>query len=157
MNKAAKIFIYFLLGAIAILIVYIIVTGKKEKGLPPSQKTANPNNNNNPNINTDNTDASAAGIDTNTTPTPINNTVIPIGANVYAGEDLLNVYNDCFPSQSNIYGTYKKGEFIGTFLEKQDVCTKVAIPTYYTAYFIGSWKTGSDTAYIPFNAKIYFK
>jgi len=155
MSKGAKILVYILLAAIGALIVYIIVTGKQQKGgTPPAQKPKTPDNSN---TNTDNTDAGNAGIDTTQQGQQVNTATIPLDTNVYAAENILNVYTSCSVSQSNIYQTFNKGDLIGKFIAKESNCTRVAIPTYYTAYFIGSWQTGTADGYIPFNAKIYFK
>lgn len=156
MSKGAKTFIYVLLAIIAGLIIYVLVGVKKQVGGPPPAEKKKQDSNNT-NTTTDKTDAGKAGIDTTTTPpTTVNDANIGLDKQVYAGEDILNVYKSCSPSASNIYATFNKGDLIGNFIAKEGNCIKVAIPTYLTAFLIGAWESSAD-GYIPFNAKIYYK
>lgn len=156
MSKGFKIFVFSILGIIVVAIIYVLVTGNKPAG-PKKEKKPNqnppPNNNNNNSNTTTETDASKAGIDPSANTVEAIKANIPILKKVYAGEDILNLYKDCQPSQSNIWGTFNTGDYLGEFISKEGSCIKLAADNYLFGYI----KTGTTTVYLPFNAKIVYK
>lgn len=163
MSKGLKIFFWILMALVIILIIYIAVTAKKgAKGAPaPGGAVPAPGPTDSPVAGTGNTDADKEGINTNVPPVNVGTGVFSVGQRLYAGSDVLNVYESCTISQSNIANTYYKGGFIGTFLRKEGYCIVVNVPTGYNIWvpFIGNQfiELSSENYYIVSSANVYTK
>lgn len=151
MEKNKKIFMWVLFAVIAILIIYIIVTAKKQVG--PPEKKRDPNALGTQSYN----DATQAGIDTSVPPIPVTSGDLKLGDKLYSGEDILNAYKTCAPSTTNIANTFKKGEFIGTYVRTEGNCIVVSIDTHYTFVFGISISIGSTDNFLIYTAKVYKK
>jgi hypothetical protein len=75
------------------------------------------------------------GFNTTTTPT--------VGVKIYANTTGANAYKTASSSSSNLYKYYPSGTYIGTFLAKEGIYTKVAAmeagifgPTYKSVYVL---------------------
>jgi len=149
--NSAKTLIYILLAILAGLIIYIIVTATKGSGSPAPK--------NNPNKPVDNTttpaesDASKAGVDTTVPPTTVQHTTLNPGDKIYSGGNIQNAYTSCTISSSNIWATYSKGDYIGTYLRNDGNCVVVDAPQVAFGFF----PAGTKEVYLLFNANIFVK
>lgn len=144
MKKSGKIFMWLLIAVIIILIIYVIFLGKKppevNRNLFDPASGGNGSNGNNPIV---------------IPPTvTVSEQAFSINDQIYAGGDLTNTYTSCSPTSANIYNTYKKGDLIGTFLRKENLCIVIAVKTYPLGF---SWIPieGSEDVYLPLNALVY--
>ena len=81
------------------------------------------------------TDAQNAGINTAVAATPALTVSqnLSVGADVFAGNSLLNVYTSCDFTSNSIVTTFYQGQYIGTYIGLVGECLQVSIDNTYWA------------------------
>lgn len=136
---------------IAVVIVLIVLFGKKQAGSSSNTGGSTSASANKAPAPSGQTAADKSGVDTTKPPMTIQGSTFAFGDKIYAGEDTLNAYESCPPTTQNIYATFNKGDYIGTYVATDNNCIGVTTKVY----LLGFLPAYSKDVYLFDKAKVY--